>query len=340
MPRVTRMKKIFIIAEVGVNHNADMSLAFQLIDEAVKAGADAVKFQAAVPELVATSSASKSQYQINSMCSSENQLEMIRSLHFPLDAYVSLKAKCDERGIVFFASAFDLVSLDFLEDLGQPMHKVPSGEITNLPFLERIGKYNKPILLSTGMSVIQEISDAIAVLEKSGAKRDNITILHCNTEYPTPFNDVNLKALKHISNHFGISVGYSDHTEGIAVPIAAAALGAKVIEKHFTIDRKLPGPDQKASLNPQEFKSMVDAIRETELALGSKEKLVTPSERINLIPVRRSLVASRPIKLGERFSEKNIVAKRPAIGISPMLWHKVIGKKAKKDFDIDELIVL
>ena len=334
------MKKVFVIAEVGVNHNADISLAFQLIDEAVKAGADAVKFQAAVPELVATPSASKSQYQIQSTRSFENQLEMIRSLHFPLDAFVSLKAKCEELGIVFFASAFDLVSLDFLENLGQPIHKVPSGEITNLPFLERIGKFNKPILLSTGMSVIQEISDAVTVLEKSGAKRDNITILHCNTEYPSPFDDVNLKALINISNHFGISIGYSDHTEGITVPIAAVALGASVIEKHFTIDQSLPGPDQKASLNPQEFKNMVKAIRQTELALGSKEKFVTPSERINLIPVRRSLVASRPIKLGERFSEKNIVAKRPATGISPMLWHDVIGQKAKKDFEKDELIIL
>ena len=334
------MEKTLIIAEVGVNHNADLSLAFQLIDEARKSGADAVKFQVAIPELVATFNSPKAEYQNQTTCSSENQLEMIRSLHFPLDTFVSLKARCEELNIIFLASAFDLVSLDFVENLGQPIHKIPSGEITNFPFLQCIGGYKKPVLLSTGMSIMSEIADAIHVLEKSGVKRDQITVLHCNTEYPTPFNDVNLRVLKTLEDQFGTTVGYSDHTDGITTPIAAVALGATVIEKHFTVDKSLPGPDQKASLEPKEFRNMVDAIRKTELALGSSEKFVTPSEGKNLISVRRSIVASKPIRMGERFTEKNIVAKRPATGITPMLWHYVLGQTATRDFETDELIVI
>ena len=332
--------KIFIIAEVGVNHNADLDLAFKLVDVAVEAGADAVKFQTAIPELVTTGYAQKAAYQKETSGTTESQLDMIRKIHLPLEAYVSIKEYCVEKDIVFFSTAFDLVSLKFLEDLGQPYHKVPSGEITNLLYLRQIGSYGKPVILSTGMSTVEEIGAALNVLERAGTPRDHITVLHCNTEYPTPMTDVNLRAMLSLRDIFGVAVGYSDHTAGIEVSIAAVALGATVIEKHFTLDRNLPGPDHKASLEPDELNALVAAIRNIEQALGDSIKRPSPSETKNIAVGRRSLVAACAIQAGEVFSESNLVAKRPGIGLSPMLWDEVLGRKAPRDFAPDELIEL
>jgi N,N'-diacetyllegionaminate synthase len=323
-----------------VNHNADLSMAHRLIDSAVAAGADAVKFQTAIPALVATARAEKAAYQTKTTNAGESQLKMISRIHFPLEVYEGLKLRCESRGIIFFSSAFDMVSLAFLEKLGQIYHKVPSGEITNLPYLREIGRYGRPVILSTGMSEMSEIGDAIAVLENQGLSRNLITILHCNTEYPTPMSDVNLRAMKSIADAFNISVGYSDHTNGIEVSIAAVALGASVIEKHLTLDCTLPGPDHKASLEPAEFSAMVKAIRNIEFALGSSIKKPTPSELANKSIARRSLVAAKPIKSGEKFTVENVIAKRPGYGISPMSWDEVIGSIASRDFMIDELISL
>ncbi len=334
------MSKTFIIAEVGVNHNADLDMAHRLIDAAVAAGADAIKFQTAIPELVATNLAQKAGYQKNTSGAEESQLEMIRRIHFPLDVYEGLKLRCESKGIMFFSSAFDMVSLAFLEKLGQPCHKVPSGEITNLPYLREIGRYGKPVILSTGMATMEEISDAIAVLEKEGLPRKRITVLHCNTEYPTPMQDVNLRAMRTIAETFDVVVGYSDHTAGIEVSVAAVALGACVIEKHLTLDRNLPGPDHEASLEPHQFQAMVSAIRNIEQALGDAAKQPSPSELRNKPIVRRSLVAAVAIKAGEKFTAENVVAKRPGSGLSPMRWDEVIGRPAPRDFEADEFISL
>lgn len=334
------MTNTFIIAEVGVNHNSDVGLAFEMIDAAAESGADAVKFQAAIPDLVVTAQAPKSEYQKINRNLQETQLDLIRSLHLPLKEFFKLKERCEKRNVVFFASAFDLVSLDFIEKLGQEFHKVPSGEITNFPYLQKIGEFNKATLLSTGMSNINEIRDALDVLKTSGLEERKITILHCNTQYPTPFDDVNLRVLKTLRDSFGTAVGYSDHTDGFLVAVAAVALGATVIEKHFTLNQNLPGPDQKASLEPSNFRSMVESIRNIEVAMGSDKKTLTKSESENITLVRRSIVASKPIKEGEQFSSDNIVAKRPANGLSPMRWNLVIGKQAKRDFHKDELIEL
>jgi N,N'-diacetyllegionaminate synthase len=334
------MNKTFIIAEVGVNHNADLNMAYRLIDAAVAAGADAIKFQTAIPELVATARAEKANYQAQTTNAEESQLEMIGRIHFPLDVYEGLKLRCESRGIVFFSSAFDMVSLDFLDRLGQSYHKVPSGEITNLPYLRMMGRYGKPVILSTGMSYMHEIGDAIAVLEDQGLSRKQIIVLHCNTEYPTPMEDVNLHAMNAIGKTFDVAVGYSDHTDGLEVAVAAVALGASVIEKHLTLDRSLPGPDHKASLEPDQFLMMVNAIRNIERALGSPIKKPSPSEMGNLLIARRSIVAAKPIKAGEKFTTDNIVAKRPCSGISPMRWDDVIGSIATRDFLVDEHISL
>lgn len=338
--KINLMGKTFIIAEVGVNHNANLKMALKLIDSAVEAGADAIKFQTAIPELVATSSARKANYQRQTSQADESQLEMIRKIHFPLDVYPHLKKICEQKGIIFFSSAFDMTSLAFLQSLGQVLHKVPSGEITNLPYLRSIGSYGRPVILSTGMATIEEIAAAIAVLEQAGTKRADITVLHCNTEYPTPMRDVNLNAMRMIADTFNVAIGYSDHTVGIEVPIAAVALGASVIEKHLTLDCNLPGPDHKASLEPDLFREMVSAIRNVELALGSGFKAPTPSELHNREVARRSLVASCVIKAGEIFTADNIIAKRPGIGISPMHWDEVIGRAAPRDFEPDEFISL
>lgn len=334
------MSKTFIIAEVGVNHNANLDMALQLIDVAVATGADAIKFQTAIPELVATSFAQKAVYQKQTSGADESQLEMIRKIHFPLKVYPVLKAACEKKGIMFFSTAFDMTSLAFLQSLGQDLHKVPSGEITNLPYLRAIGSYGRPVILSTGMATMEEIAAALVVLEQAGTKRSDITVLHCNTEYPTPMQDVNLQAMRTIAVMFDVAVGYSDHTAGIEVSVAAVALGACMIEKHLTLDCSLPGPDHKASLEPGPFRDMVAAIRNIELALGSTVKAPSPSELRNKPIARRSLVASRAIKAGEAFTADNVVAKRPGTGISPMRWDEVIGTAAPRDFEPDEFISL
>ncbi len=338
--KISQTNKTFIIAEVGVNHNADLRIANELIDAAVWAGADAVKFQVAIPELVVTTSAPKAAYQDNATRIAESQLEMIQRIHFPLNQYPQLKDECQRKGIIFFASAFDMQSLLFIETLGQPMHKIPSGEITNLPYLRAVGSYRRPILLSTGMATLKEIGAALSALEASGSSRSDITVLHCNTEYPTPLCDVNLHALRTIAEVFDVKVGYSDHTKGISVPIAAVALGATVIEKHLTIAHTLPGPDHKASLEPNDFSDMVSAIREIELAMGISIKAPTESELKNKPIVRKSLVASRPIHKGELFTPDNVTAKRPGTGISPMLWDTVIGRPSEKNYARDDFIEL
>ncbi|KAF0165456.1 MAG: N-acetylneuraminate synthase [Rhodocyclaceae bacterium] len=334
------MNRTFIIAEAGVNHNADLGLARGLIDAAAAAGADAVKFQTAIPELVVTRYAQKADYQKETSRADESQLEMIRKILFPLETHRELKAYCEERGVIFFSTAFDPVSLEFLEKLGQPYHKIPSGEITNLPYLRQVGAYRRPTILSTGMSTLGEIEAALEVLEQSGTNRERITVLHCNTEYPTPMTDVNLRAMQTIRDAFGVRVGYSDHTAGIEVSLAAVALGATMIEKHFTLDRQLPGPDHKASLEPDELKAMVSAIRNIELAMGDGIKRPSSSESRNKDIARRSLVAAHAIRVGEAFSAANLTAKRPGSGLSPMRWDEVMGRKAPRDFLPDEMIEL
>ena len=332
--------KVIIIAEAGVNHNGNYDLAVKMIHEAKRAGADYVKFQTAVPELVISTFAPKAEYQKETTGADESQLDMCRAIHLPLTDYVKLAAICKEEGIGFMSTPFDLVSIDVLEELDMDYWKIPSGEITNLPYLRKIASKHRPVIMSTGMCEMQEIADALAVLEARGLTRDQITLLHCNTQYPTPFADVNLAAMHTIAATFGTKVGYSDHTRGIEVPIAAVAMGAKVIEKHFTLDCNMEGPDHKASLEPHQLKAMVDAIRNVEEAIGSAEKHATASETPNKEVARKSIVAARAIAKGEVLTEENITVKRPGNGISPMLWDSVIGTKAKRDFIYDELIEL
>ena len=332
--------KVIIIAEAGVNHNGNYDLAVKMIHEAKRAGADYVKFQTAVPELVISTFAPKAEYQKATTGADESQLDMCRAIHLPLTDYVKLAAICKEEGIGFMSTPFDLVSIDVLEELDMDYWKIPSGEITNLPYLRKIASKHRPVIMSTGMCEMQEIADALAVLEAGGLTRDQITLLHCNTQYPTPFADVNLAAMHTIAATYGTKVGYSDHTRGIEVPIAAVAMGAKVIEKHFTLDCNMEGPDHKASLEPHQLKAMVDAIRNVEEAIGSAEKHATASETPNKEVARKSIVAARAIAKGEVLTEENITVKRPGNGISPMLWDSVIGTKAKRDFIYDELIEL
>ena len=332
--------KVIIIAEAGVNHNGNYDLAVKMIHEAKRAGADYVKFQTAVPELVISTFAPKAEYQKETTGADESQLDMCRAIHLPLTDYVKLAAICKEEGIGFMSTPFDLVSIDVLEELDMDYWKIPSGEITNLPYLRKIASKHRPVIMSTGMCEMQEIADALAVLEAGGLTRDQITLLHCNTQYPTPFADVNLAAMHTIAATFGTKVGYSDHTRGIEVPIAAVAMGAKVIEKHFTLDCNMEGPDHKASLEPHQLKAMVDAIRNVEEAIGSAEKHATASETPNKEVARKSIVAARAIAKGEVLTEEDITVKRPGNGISPMLWDSVIGTKAKRDFIYDELIEL
>lgn len=330
--------KVIIIAEAGVNHNGKYDLAVKMIHEAKRAGADYVKFQTAVPELVISTIAPKAEYQKETTGNDESQLDMCRAIHLPLSDYAKLKKICDNVGIGFMSTPFDLVSIDTLEPLDMDYYKIPSGEITNLPYLRKIASKGRKVIMSTGMSEMNEIADALKVLENGGLKRADITLLHCNTEYPTPFSDVNLMAMKTIGDTFGVSVGYSDHTRGIEVPIAAVAMGAKVIEKHFTLDCNMEGPDHKASLEPDQLKAMVDAIRNVEMAIGSAEKHATASETPNKVVARKSIVAACDIAEGDILTEKNITVKRPGNGISPMLWDSVIGTKAKRAFRFDELI--
>ncbi|WKZ71056.1 MAG: N-acetylneuraminate synthase [Melioribacteraceae bacterium] len=334
------MNKTFIIAEAGVNHNGSIELAFKLIDAAKEAGADAVKFQSFKADKLVSTKADKAEYQKQTTDASESQYEMIKKLELSVDDHKKLLEYCNKIGIQFLSSPFDLESIDLLIELGLGIFKIPSGEITNLPYLKKIGKLDKNIILSTGMADLGEIEDAIDVLTESGTNLKNITVLHCNTEYPTPFEDVNLKAMLTIKNAFKVKVGYSDHTNGIEIPLVAAALGAEVIEKHFTLDRSMKGPDHKASLEPNELKQMVSAIGNIENALGSGIKKPSNSELKNKPIARKSLVAIKDIKNGEKFTEENVGIKRPGNGISPMRWEEVIGKTARRDFELDDLIEL
>lgn len=333
-------KKIIIIAEAGVNHNASMDMARRMVKEAARAGADYVKFQTAVPELVISSIAPKAEYQKETTGEGESQLEMCKAIHLPLTAYPELAELCRKEGIGFMSTPFDLVSIDSLAEIGMDYWKIPSGEITNLPYLRKIAAKGGRVILSTGMSTLDEVAAAVDVLEKGGISRDDIILLHCTTQYPTPYSDVNLQAMESLRQLHTGGVGYSDHTLGIEVPVAAAALGAQVIEKHFTLDKNLPGPDHRASLDPEELAAMVKAVRHIETALGSGEKKVADSERPNIEVARKSIVAARTIAKGETFTEENITVKRPGNGISPMLWDSVIGQTAKKDFTYDSLIEL
>lgn len=342
------MKHTLIIAEAGVNHNGNLEMAKEMILKAKEAGADYVKFQTAVPELVISTFAPKAEYQKSTTGSGESQLEMCKAIHLPLSDYAILKSLCQDVGIGFMSTPFDLVSIDLLAELRQDYFKVPSGEITNLPYLRKIAEVGRPVILSCGMSELSEIEDAIKILtgshplypSQSELTRNDIIVLHCNTQYPTPYHDVNLRAMNTIRDCLGVRTGYSDHTPGIEVSIAAAALGAEVVEKHFTLSRDLPGPDHKASLEPDELKALVSAIRNVDAALGSEKKLVSDSERGNMVVARKSIVAAKRILKGEIFSEKNLTVKRPGNGISPLRWDEIMGKKSPRDFEPDELIEL
>lgn len=331
---------VIIIAEAGVNHNGNYELARQLVDKAKEAGADYVKFQTAVPEKVISRFAEMAEYQKENTGKVESQLDMCRKIHLKLSDYAPLKNYCEEVGIKFISTPFDLISIDLLETLGMDFWKIPSGEITNYPYLVKIALTGRPVIMSTGMCEIDEIGAALEVLLNNGLTHEQITLLHCNTEYPTPMRDVNLRAMLNLKAQFGVKVGYSDHTTGIEVPIAAVALGAYVIEKHFTLDRNLPGPDHKASLEPNELAQMVKSIRNIEMALGDGRKRVSESERKNLVIARKSIIAARDIKAGELYTEENLTVKRPGSGISPMYWNQVIGMRAVRDFSEDELIEL
>lgn len=334
------MNNVIIIAEAGVNHNGNFDLAKKMVVAAKEAGADYIKFQTAVPELVISKSAQMADYQKNNIGSEESQLEMCRKIHLSLSDYEPLKEYCDKIGIKFMSTPFDLKSIDVLIKLDMDYIKIPSGEITNLPYLRKIATLNLPVILSTGMCRLGEIENALDVLEKEGLGRNQIILLHCNTEYPTPYVDVNLRAMRTLKDCFGVEVGYSDHTQGIEVPIAAVAMGATVIEKHFTLDKNMSGPDHKASLEPDELKAMVDAIRNIEMAMGTGHKKVSDSERKNIAIARKSIVASCNIKKGEVLTEDNLYVKRPGSGINPMRWEEIIGTKAVRDFQEDELIEL
>jgi N,N'-diacetyllegionaminate synthase len=329
---------VFIIAEAGVNHNGSLERAIQMVDVAAEAGADAIKFQTFKAERVIALTAPKADYQKAATGSEESQLEMVKNLELDEEAHKRLFTHCKNNGIVFLSTPFDLESIELLNKLGLKIFKIPSGEITNLPYLRKLGALKKRLILSTGMADLGEIEDALDVLTESGTPIENIGVLHCNTEYPTPFEDVNLSAMLTISQAFGVAVGYSDHTLGIEVPIAAAALGALIIEKHFTLNRDLPGPDHKASLEPGDFKAMVKAIRNIEMAMGSGIKKPSPSELKNKSIARKSIVAARNILKGESFNQDNLTVKRPGSGISPMRWDEVIGRRADRDYEVDEEI--
>ncbi len=330
---------VFIIAEAGVNHNGSIDLARQLIDVAVDSGADAVKFQTFKAENLVSKNAQKADYQKQTTSASESQFNMIQKLELDVEAHKELIAYCQEKDIIFLSTPFDHESIDLLSGLKMEIFKIPSGEITNLPYLRHIGSLGKRVILSTGMSNIAEVEDALSILTNSGTAKENITVLHANTMYPTPMEDVNLNAMLTIHKAFGVAIGYSDHTLGIEVDIAAVAMGASVIEKHFTLDKTMDGPDHKASLEPKELKAMVDAIRNIEKALGFFEKKVSPSESDNINIVRKSIIASQIIKKGDLLTDKNITTKRPGNGISPMKWDDIIGTIATKDYQLDDMII-
>ena len=332
------MTQTIVIAEAGVNHNGDMALARRLIEVAAEAGADYVKFQTFTAKELVTSEAKQAAYQIKNTGITETQQDMIRRLELKREDHSMLIEHAEKCGIKFLSTGFDIASLDFLNNLGMALFKIPSGEITNLPYLKVVASYKKPIILSTGMSTIGEIEDAIHVLERFGTDRSDITVLHCTTEYPAPISEVNLNVMHTLRKAFGVSVGYSDHTMGIEVPIAAVALGASIIEKHFTLDRTMPGPDHLASLEPEELKQMITSIRNIERALGDGIKRVTVSEQKNIAVARKSLIAACDIKEGEYFTENNLTVKRPGTGISPMRFEEALTKKANRNYLPDEII--
>ena len=332
------MRRVFIIAEAGVNHNGDIRIAKKLVDAAKSAGVDAVKFQTFKAENLVSRKAEKAEYQKQNTLGSESQLEMIKKLELSFSDFREIQAYCKEKAIIFLSTPFDLESIDILENLKMPIYKIPSGEITNLPYLLRIAHLGKPVILSTGMSDMEEIEIALKILQNNGAGR--ITLLHCNTQYPTPFEDANIKAMQTLRDCFNVEVGYSDHTLGIEAPIAAIALGAVVIEKHFTLNKDMEGPDHKASLDPDELRMMVASIRNIERALGDGIKQPSKSEAPNIEVARKSIVAWRNIRKDEFFTEDNLTVKRPGNGISPLKWFEVLGKRAKRDFNEDELIEL
>ena len=340
-----RSDKVLIIAEAGVNHDGDLNQALKLVDMAAEAGADIVKFQSFDARSLATAEATLAEYQYKSSLEENSdgagaQLALLERLQLSWEDHLALLRHCTDRGIEFFSTAFDLGSLQLLADLGVRRFKIPSGEITNLPLMRRIASFGKDVIVSTGMAELSEVGAAIETLEIAGLSKEKITLLHCTTEYPAPIQDVNLRAMGAMASSFDVRVGYSDHTEGVEVAIAAVALGAKVIEKHFTLDRNLPGPDHRASLEPVDLKLMVNAIRKIESALGSDQKKCTSSEKKNVPLVRKSIVAARPIQEGEAFTEENLTVKRPGTGLSPMLWDTVIGRRASRSFQEDEPIKL
>lgn len=335
-----KKKNVFIIAEAGVNHNGSIEIAREMIDAARKAGADAIKFQTFRAEDLARKDTPKALYQQAGTARNESQYDMLKKLELDERAYSLLMKQSRLRGIQFLSSPFDAHSVDLLNRLGLEIFKVPSGEITNMPYLRQIGALRKKVILSTGMAYLREIEDALRVLQQSGTGIDDITVLHCNTEYPTPMRDVNLGAMISIREAFKVKVGYSDHTKGIEIPMAAVALGASIIEKHFTLDKNMDGPDHRSSLDPDEFRKMVTGIRNIEKAFGDGIKRPSRSEQKNKGVVRKSLVATKAIKIGELFSADNMGAKRPGTGISPMEWDRVIGKKAHKNFEKDDFISL
>ena len=332
------MNKVFIIAEAGVNHNGSIDLAKKLINVAADSGVDAVKFQTFKAATLVSKNAQKANYQKETTDSNESQFEMIKKLELDIDTHKKLIAYCKEKNITFLSTPFDHDSIDLLSGLGLDIFKIPSGEITNLPYLRHIGSLNKTVILSTGMANLGEIEDALNILVDSGTARHNITILHANTMYPTPMEDVNLRAMQTIGKAFNITYGYSDHTLGIEVDIAAVAMGASIIEKHFTLDKNMEGPDHKASLEPHELKAMVQAIRNIEIALGSSIKQASKSEKPNMAVVRKSITAKESIKKGNVLTKDNLIAKRPGTGLNPMRWDEVVGMVAQQDYEVDDLI--
>lgn len=335
------MNSVLIIAEAGVNHNGSMQIAKQLVDKAVEAGVDIIKFQTFKSEKLVSKAAKQAEYQQRNIGKKdEGQLAMLKKLELSVEDHYELIKYCKERNIRFWSTAFDMESVDFLHSLNIGLWKIPSGEITNYPYIKKIASFHEPVILSTGMCELNDIEAALNVLVAEGVDKEEITILHCNTEYPTPFKDVNLKAMLEIGEKFGVKIGYSDHTKGIEVPIAAVALGATVVEKHFTLDKNMEGPDHKASLEPDELKSMVSSIRNIEQALGSGHKTVSESERKNIEIARKSIVAACPIKKGEVLTETNLTVKRPGNGINPMRWNEVVGTVATRDYSEEDMIEL
>jgi len=329
---------VFIIAEAGVNHNGSIQLAYKLIDVASASGADAVKFQTFKAENLVSINAQKAEYQKQATNQSESQFNMLKKLELDTNAHKKLINYCKKKDIVFLSTPFDHESIDLLNELELQIFKIPSGEITNLTYLRHIGSLGKEVILSTGMSTLKEIEEALIILTSAGTSKENITILHANTMYPTPMEDVNLRAMQTIQDKFGVAVGYSDHTLGIEVDIAAVAMGATIIEKHFTLDKTMDGPDHKSSISPEELKAMVSSIRNIEKALGSSIKKPSKSEKPNITMARKSIVASKSIKKGELFTENNLTTKRPGAGLSPMEWDSIIGKVAKRNYQIDDLL--